>query len=50
MPACAGDRDQPDALLARRGVEQVLEQAQLGVTTDERRLEPVAAPEPAALG
>ena len=37
-------------LLAARGVEQVLEQPQLVVAADERRLERLAAVAPAALG
>ena len=46
----ARDRDEPDALLARRRVEQVLEQPQLRVATDERRLEALVTAPPAALG
>ena len=41
-PGLARDRDEPGALLAGGGVEEVLEQAQLLVAADERRLEPVA--------
>ena len=35
----ADDRDESDALLASRGVEEVLQQAELLVAADERRLE-----------
>ena len=42
MPAWPGDRDEARPALARRGVEQVLEQAQLLVAADERRLEALA--------
>ncbi len=48
-PGLAGDRHEPGALLAGGGVEQVLEQAQLLVATDERRLEPVAPAQALAL-
>ncbi len=48
-PGLAGDRDEPGALLAGGGVEEVLEEAQLLVATDERRLEPVAPAEALAL-
>ena len=48
-PGLARDRDEPGALLAGGGVEEVLEQAQLLVATDERRLEPVAPAETLAL-
>ncbi len=44
------DRDEPDALLAARGVEEVLEQAELLVAADEGRLEPLAAVASADLG
>ena len=39
MPAGPDDGDEPGAPLAARGVEEVLEQAQLVVAADERRLE-----------
>ena len=45
----ARDRDEPDPALARRRVEQVLEQAQLRVAADERRLEALVATAAAAL-
>ena len=45
-----GDRDEPDPPLARAGVEQVLEQPELRVAPDERRLEPVVAAATPALG
>ena len=43
------DRHEPGPALARRRVEQVLEQAQLVVAADERRLEPLVATPAAAL-
>ena len=46
----ADDADEARPPLAARGVEQVLEQAQLVVAADERRLERVAAVATAALG
>ena len=46
----ARDGHEPDALLARRRVEQVLQQAKLGVAPHERWLEPVAATRAAAPG
>ena len=46
----ADDAHQPRPPLAAGGVEQVLEQAQLVVAADERRLERLAAVAPAALG
>ena len=46
----ADDADQAGAALAGRGVEQVLEQPQLLVAADERRLERVAAVAAADLG
>ena len=49
-PGLARDRDEPDPLLARRRVEQVLEQPQLGVAPDERRLEALVPATTAALG
>ena len=51
MPAGPDDADTSrDAALALGGVEQVLEQAQLLVAPDERRLERLAPVAPAALG
>ncbi len=44
------DRHDPDPRLARRRVEQVLEQAQLVVATDERRLERLGPAGPAPAG
>ncbi len=46
----ADDADQAGAALAGRGVEQVLEQAELVVAADERRLERVLAVAAADLG
>ena len=43
IPAGPDDADQPGAALAPGGVEQVLEQAQLVVAADERRLERLAS-------
>ena len=43
MPAGPDDRDQPRPLLAAGRVEQLLEQPELVVATDERRLEGVGA-------
>ena len=48
-PGLAGDRDEADAALAGGGVEQVLEQAQLRIAADERRLEPIRAAQALAL-
>ena len=48
--AAAEDRDVPDAPLAARGVEEVLEQPELHVAADERRLEALGPAPPAALG
>ena len=47
MPAWPVIETSADALLARRRVEQVLEQPQLRVATDERRLEPLVTAPPA---
>ncbi len=44
----ACDRDEPDPALAGCRVEEVLEQPQLRVVTDERRLKPVGPPRAAA--
>jgi hypothetical protein len=49
-PGLAGDRDEPDPAVAGRRVEKVLEEAQLGVASDERRLEAVLATAATALG
>ena len=48
MPA-GRDRHEPRPLLARRGMEQVLEQAEIFVATHERRLEHARAAAPADL-
>ena len=48
--ALAGDREEPDAALARRRVQEVLEQAELVVATHEGRLDALAPALPAALG
>ena len=45
----AGDRNQPGAIFASRGMEQVLEQAQLGIAPNERRLQAVRPAEALAL-
>ena len=45
-----GDRHEPDATLATGRVEDVLEQSELVVTTDERRLDALAPAETASLG
>ena len=50
MPAWPGDRHEPGPVLAGGRVEQVLEQAQLRVPTDERSLEAVRAAHALALG
>ena len=44
------DRDEPGAAFARRGVEEVLEQAELVVAADERRLERFRTVPASALG
>ncbi len=49
-PGLAGDRVQAHAPLARVAVEQVLEQAELGIAADERRLEAVVAAAAPSLG
>ena len=45
----AGDRDESRALLARRRVQEVLDEPQLVVSTDERRLEALGSAEALAL-
>ena len=50
IPAGPDDADQPRPALARRGVEEVLELAELLVAPDERRLERLRPADPAALG
>ena len=49
-PGRADDRHDPQPLLALGGVEQVLEQSQLVLAADERRLERLRAIAPATLG
>jgi hypothetical protein len=49
-PALARDRDEASPSFARGGVEEVLEQSQLGVAADERRIQPLRASAAAALG
>ena len=46
----AGDRDEAGATLAGGGVEEVLEERQLLVASDERRLQPLRATRPAPTG
>ena len=50
MPAGPADRDQPRSAVTRRCVELVLEQAELLLAADERRLERLRPHLPAAIG